>query len=92
MFIKGIVVGWLIVIMVWLLLVVECGKIVVIVIIMYVIVLGDFIYIIVGLVEVFYLVFDGVVSWIDYVMCFVLLMFVGNIVGGSLIFVLISYV
>jgi formate/nitrite transporter FocA (FNT family) len=91
MFTKGIAAGWLIATMVWLLPAAERGKIAVIVIITYVIALGDFTHIIVGSVEALYLVFDGAASWTDYVMRFALPTLAGNIVGGSLIFALISH-
>jgi formate/nitrite transporter FocA (FNT family) len=91
MFTKGIAAGWLIATMVWLLPAAERGKIAVIVILTYVIALGDFTHIIVGSVEVLYLVFDGAASMGDYVMRFALPTLAGNIVGGSLIFALISH-
>jgi formate/nitrite transporter FocA (FNT family) len=77
--------------MVWLLPAAERGKIAVIVIVTYVIALGGFTHIVVGSVEVLYLVFDGAASWADYVMRFALPTLAGNIVGGSLIFALISH-
>ena len=91
MFTKGIAAGWLIATMVWLLPAAERGKIAVIVIVTYVIALGDFTHIIVGSVEVLYLVFDGAATWGDYAMHFALPTLAGNIVGGSLIFALISH-
>lgn len=91
MFTKGIAAGWLIATMVWLLPAAERSKIAVIVIVTYVIALGDFTHIIVGSVEVLYLVFDGAATWADYVMRFALPTLAGNIVGGSLIFALISH-
>ena len=91
MFTKGIAAGWLIATMVWLLPAAERGKIAVIVIITYVIALGDFTHIIVGSVEALYLVFDGATTWTAYVMRFALPTLAGNIVGGSLIFALISH-
>jgi formate/nitrite transporter FocA (FNT family) len=91
MFTKGIAAGWLIATMVWLLPAAERSKIAVIVIVTYVIALGDFTHIIVGSVEVLYLVFDGAATWADYGMRFALPTLAGNIVGGSLIFALISH-
>ena len=91
MFTKGIAAGWLIATMVWLLPAAERSKIAVIVIVTYVIALGDFTHIIVGSVEVLYLVFDGAATWGDYAMRFALPTLAGNIVGGSLIFALISH-
>jgi formate/nitrite transporter FocA (FNT family) len=91
MFTKGIAAGWLIATMVWLLPAAERSKIAVIVIVTYVIALGEFTHIIVGSVEVFYLVFAGQASPTDYLLRFALPTLAGNIVGGSLIFALISH-
>ena len=41
--------------------------------------------------EALYLVFDGATSWTAYLMRFALPTLAGNIVGGSLIFALISH-
>jgi len=91
MFTKGIAAGWLIATMVWLLPAAERSKIAVIVIVTYVIALGEFTHIIVGSVEVLYMVFDGAATVGDYLMRFALPTLAGNIVGGSLIFALISH-
>ncbi|HEX5306401.1 MAG TPA: formate/nitrite transporter family protein, partial [Dyella sp.] len=91
MFTKGIIAGWLIATMVWLLPSAERSKIAVIVIVTYVIALGNFTHIIVGSVEVMYLVFDGSATMGDYLLHFALPTLLGNIVGGSLIFGLISH-
>lgn len=91
MFARGIPAGWLIATMVWLLPAAEGGKIVVIAIVTYLIALGHFTHIVVGSVEVLYLVFAGQVSVWDYLGRFALPTLAGNIVGGSLIFALISH-
>lgn len=91
MFTKGIIAGWLIATMVWLLPSAERSKIAVIVIVTYVIALGNFTHIIVGSVEVMYLVFEGSATMGDYLLHFALPTLLGNIVGGSLIFGLISH-
>lgn len=91
MFTKGIVAGWLVATMVWLLPAAEHRKIAVITITTYVIALGGFTHIIVGSAEVLYLVFSGQATVADYVWHFALPTLAGNIVGGSLIFALISH-
>jgi formate/nitrite transporter FocA (FNT family) len=91
MFTKGIAAGWLIATMVWLLPAAEQSKITVIVLTTYLIALGGFTHIIVGSVEVLYLVFAGGLSSSEFVTHFALPTLVGNIVGGSCIFALISH-
>lgn len=91
MFTKGILAGWLIATMVWLLPSAEKAKIAVIFIVTYVIAIGGFTHIIVGSVETLYLVFADDLSFSDYALRFALPTLAGNIVGGSLIFALISH-
>ncbi|EIL92868.1 putative transporter, formate/nitrite transporter family protein [Rhodanobacter fulvus Jip2] len=91
MFTKGILAGWLIATMVWLVPAAEQAKITVIVLTTYLIALGGFTHIIVGSVEVLYLVFSGGAGFVDYVVHFGLPTLLGNIVGGSCIFALISH-
>lgn len=91
MFTKGIVAGWLIATMVWLVPAAEHAKITVIVLTTYLIALGGFTHIIVGSVETFYLVFAGGLSFGGFVTTFALPTLAGNIVGGSCIFALISH-
>ena len=91
MFTKGILAGWLIALMVWLLPAVEGGKILAITLVTYLIALGGFSHIIVGSVEALYLVFAGELGFSGYVTDFALPTLAGNIVGGSLIFALVSH-
>jgi formate/nitrite transporter FocA (FNT family) len=91
MFTKGILAGWLISTMVWMLAATERSKALVIILATYVIAIGGFTHIIVGSVETLYLVFAGELSWQSYMFAFALPTLAGNIVGGSLIFALISH-
>lgn len=91
MFTKGIVAGWLIATMVWLVPAAEHSRITVIVLTTYLIALGGFTHIIVGSVETLYLVFAGGLPLGGFVMHFALPTLAGNIVGGSCIFALISH-
>jgi formate/nitrite transporter FocA (FNT family) len=91
MFTKGIVAGWLIATMVWLLPAAEHAKITVIVLTTYLIALGGFTHIVVGSVETLYLVFAHELSLAAFVWHFALPTMAGNIVGGSCIFALISH-
>jgi formate/nitrite transporter FocA (FNT family) len=91
MFTKGILAGWLIATKEWLVPAAEQARITVIVLTTYLIALGGFTHIIVGSVEVLYLVFSGGAGFGDYVVHFGLPTLLGNIVGGSCIFALISH-
>nr|WP_179476644.1 formate/nitrite transporter family protein [Rhodanobacter sp. K2T2] len=91
MFTKGILAGWLIATLVWLLPSAEKAKIAIIVIVTYLIAIGGFTHIIVGTVESLYLVFAGDIRFADYALRFALPTLAGNIVGGSFIFALISH-
>jgi len=53
--------------------------------------IGGFTHIIVGSAEAMYMVFAGEISFVDVVLRFGLPTLAGNVVGGSLIFALISH-
>ena len=91
MFTKGILAGWLISMMVWMLAATERSRFMVILVTTYVIAIGGFTHIIVGSVEAMYLVFAGKLAFLDCVTRFALPTLAGNIIGGSLIFALISH-
>ncbi len=91
MFTKGIVAGWLIATMVWLVPAAGNAKAMIIVLMTYLIGIGGFTHIIVGSTEVLFLVFDGRLPFADYLLVFALPTLAGNVVGGSLIFALISH-
>lgn len=91
MFTKGILAGWLISMMVWMLAATERSRFIVILMVTYVIAIGGFTHVIVGSVEAMYLVFAGRLDFLACVTQFALPTLAGNIVGGSLIFALISH-
>ncbi|KTB88148.1 formate/nitrite transporter family protein [Pseudomonas syringae] len=91
MFSKGIVSGWMIATMVWMIASMENAKIAIIVLITYLMALGDFTHIVVGSAEVSYLVFAGELGWKDFWFAFAAPTLAGNIIGGSFIFALISH-
>lgn len=91
MFAKGIVSGWMIATMVWMLPSMEHAKIWIILVITYLMALGDFTHIVVGSVEVSYLVWAGEETWSNFLLHFALPTLAGNIIGGSFIFGLISH-
>ena len=91
MFTKGILAGWLIAMMVWMMAAIEQSRLAIIVICTYVIAIGGFTHVVVGSVEAMYMVFAGQTSFADAVFRFGLPTLAGNVVGGSLIFALISH-
>ena len=91
MFAKGIVSGWMIATMVWMIPSQENAKIAIIVLITYLMALGDFTHIVVGSAEVSYLVWAGEVTWGQFWLHFAGPTLAGNIIGGSFIFALISH-
>ncbi|MCJ8206646.1 formate/nitrite transporter family protein [Pseudomonas sp. RGM2987] len=91
MFAKGIISGWMIATMVWMIPSMESAKMWTIILITYLMALGDFTHIVVGSAEVSYLVFAGELAWKDFWLVFAGPTLAGNIVGGSFIFALLSH-
>ena len=91
MFSKGVLAGWIIAMMVWMMAATEQSRLTIIVICTYLIAIGGFTHIIVGSVEAMYMVFAGETSLVDAALRFALPTLAGNVVGGSLIFALISH-
>jgi len=91
MFLKGIVSGWLIAALVWMLPSSEGSEFIVITLMTYLIALGDFTHVIAGSVEVFYLCFTGNLEAAPALFVFFLPTLLGNVVGGTLIFGVLSY-
>jgi formate-nitrite transporter family protein len=79
---RGIFAGWLIALMVWLLPGAANSRPIIIIIITYIVALGGFAHIIVGSVEVLYLVNIGAATWYTYFIGFMLPTLLGNIIGG----------
>lgn len=88
---KGVVSGWLIAALVWILPASEGFEFLVITLITYLIAVGDFTHIIAGSVEAFLLVFASKLSLIDMIWNFMAPVFLGNVVGGTVLFSLVAY-
>ncbi|MGI8955300.1 MAG: formate/nitrite transporter family protein [Chthoniobacterales bacterium] len=88
--IRGVFAGWLIALMVWLLPVADTARVGVIILITYVVGIGEFSHIVAGSVEAFYLVATGVKSFGDYFIYMVPIL-IGNIIGGSSIVAAIAH-
>lgn len=80
--VRGIVAGWLIALMVWLLPFAESAHIWVIIIIAYVIGIAELPHVIAGAVEAFYLVAKGTLSFWASLSGYVLPVLIGNVIGG----------
>ncbi|MBC1188357.1 formate/nitrite transporter family protein [Kluyvera sichuanensis] len=91
MFSNAIISGWLIATMVWMFPSAGAAKIVVIILMTWLIALGDTTHIVVGSVEILYLVFSGMLHWGDFIWPFALPTLAGNICGGTFIFALMSH-
>ena len=91
MFSKGVLAGWIIAMMVWMMAATEQSRLAIIIICTYLIAISGFTHIIVGSAEAMYMVFAGETSFSDAVIRFGLPTLAGNVVGGSLIFALISH-
>ncbi|MDB6453096.1 formate/nitrite transporter family protein [Falsirhodobacter sp. 20TX0035] len=91
MFSKGIMSGWLIATLVWTLYSFEKWTLPMIFLVTYLIGIGDFPHIIVGAIEVAYLVFLGQLGVVPAIFQFGIPTLLGNIVGGTFIFALISH-
>ena len=91
MFVKGIVSGWLIAALVWMLPSAEGTEIFVITLITYLMALGGFTHVVAGSAEAFYLWLEGHESLSRIVFGFFLPTLAGNVFGGTLLFAVLSY-
>lgn len=91
MFSKGIISGWMIATMVWMIAALDHAKVWIIIMITYLMALGDFTHIVVGAAEVSYLAWAGEIGWGEFWLHFAGPTLAGNIIGGSFIFALISH-
>ena len=85
-FVRGIFAGWLIALMVWMLPSASTSQIPVIVLMTWLVGVGGLSHVVVGSVEVFYLIVTGHVSVVTYTTDFMIPALTGNILGG-LVFV-----
>jgi formate/nitrite transporter FocA (FNT family) len=88
---RAIASGFLIATMVWLLPSAEAAQFHIIVVITYIIAAGDFMHIIAGSVEAFFLVLNGQLGIQSMVTEFFIPVLIGNVIGGTALFALIAY-
>jgi formate-nitrite transporter family protein len=91
MFVKGIVAGWLIAALVWMLPSAEGTEIFVITLITYLIALGGFTHVIAGSVEALYMWLAGHIGFGKALFGFFLPTLFGNVAGGTVLFAVLSY-
>jgi formate-nitrite transporter family protein len=88
---RGVSAGFLIAAMVWLIPSAESAQFHVITLMTYLIAAGGFMHIVAGSVEAFMLVLNGDLAWWAMVTDFFIPVLIGNVVGGTALFALISY-
>ena len=81
-FVRAIFAGWLIALMVWLLPGADSARVSIIIILTYLIGLGEFNHIVAGSTTVFFMVWTHSASWGEYFLRFFVPTLLGNIVGG----------
>ncbi|HET6905320.1 MAG TPA: formate/nitrite transporter family protein [Rhodanobacteraceae bacterium] len=91
MFVKAILGGWLIAMMVWLMAAVDAARLWIIIGLTWLIALAGLVHVVGSAGEVFFLAFRNQITWLQALGQFVGPTLAGNIVGGSLIFALISH-
>lgn len=91
MFVKAILGGWLIAMMVWLMAAVDAARLWIIIGLTWLIALAGLVHVIGSAGEVFFVMFRGDISLAAALGHFVVPTLAGNIVGGSLIFAMISH-
>lgn len=89
---RGIVAGWLIAVLVWVLPNSKGNEVFVIILITYVIALGEFTHCIAGSVEAFWLVLNSDLGPFDMFFGFLFPTLFGNVFGGTVLFAMLSYV
>ena len=91
MFFRGIASGFLIAAMVWMIPSAESAKFAVVTLMTYLISIGGFTHIVAGSMEAYLLVFAGDWEWWRMILQFVAPVLIGNIIGGTALFAVISY-
>ena len=91
LFVKAVLAGWLIGLMVWLLPAAGSARLFVILLITYIVALGGFAHIIAGSVEVLYLVLSGEKGLGSFLLSYVIPVLAGNIVGGSALVAVLNH-
>ena len=91
MFLRAIFAGWLIALMVWMLPAAQTAQVTIIIVMAWLVGAASLSHIIVGTVEVMYLVATGAASFGDYVTRFMIPALLGNTIGGVVLVALINH-
>ncbi len=91
LFVKAVLAGWLIGLMVWLLPGAGSARLIVILLITYIVALGGFAHIVAGSVDVLYLVLSGEKSLPSYLLHYLLPVLAGNVIGGSALVAMLNH-
>ena len=91
MFFRGVSSGFLIAAMVWLIPSAEGAQFLVVTMMTYLIAIGDFTHVVAGSVEAFMLLVDGQLGLGHLLVDFLVPVLAGNIVGGTVLFAVLSY-
>jgi len=90
-FFRGIFAGWLIALMMWLLPAAKGSRAHIIIVMTYVLALGEFAHIIAGSVDCAFLVQIGSATFFEYAVVFFIPTLLGNVVGGTTLVALLNY-
>ena len=90
-FVKSVLAGWLIALMVWLLPSARSARLFVILLLTYVVALGHFPHIVAGSVEAAFVVFSGDAAVTDYFTGFMVPTLIGNTLGGVALAALLNH-
>jgi formate/nitrite transporter FocA (FNT family) len=90
-FVKSVLAGWLIALMVWMLPSARSARLFVILLLTYVVALGHFPHIVAGSVEAAFAVFAGEAQVTDYLGGFLLPTLIGNTLGGVALAALLNH-
>ena len=90
-FVRAVFAGWLIALMMWLLPAAKGSRAHIIIIMTYVLALGEFSHVIAGSVDCAFLVQTGKASLTDYLFVFFIPTLLGNVVGGTTLVALLNY-
>ena len=89
--IKGVIAGWLIALMVWLMPAAASAKILVIVAVTWLIAAGEFSHVIAGSAEAAFAAMQGAIGWKQYAVDFLLPALIGNSIGGVVFVALLNH-
>jgi formate/nitrite transporter FocA (FNT family) len=82
---KAVFAGWLIALMVWMLPAAESSQVLVIIVMTWLVGVGEFAHIIAGAAEVFYLAVTGALGWGETLTRFIVPTLLGNVLGGTML-------